>query len=339
MRRLPLRVAIELLSSRVEQLCLFIRECGLEAPPMPQEKDAALATVLDVLGLTGIHSSAGINQTNSKFPNPNSPSAVDDLPSDLPSDVPNSVPLSAPGVANDLISTWAQTSTSPDNTSEKSQSNFTMLSDPHAVSTLPMVLDTEDLDISLAEQYPPTDDHSDNSLANWDWTLEFGTCITPPSPEIHDIGIELPQLPEGPSEGAAEPFEPAVVQTPSSLDNDTRSTEEIEDLIDELSDRMGTLRFGPGGKARFYGPTSTFNLADAPISINTRTHRTLDYLDDTDYDRQVPLSLEEHLLNLYFAWQDPSFHVVDRELFEKGKTAWGGKEETPFYSEALCYAM
>ncbi|KAJ5964198.1 transcriptional regulator family: Fungal Specific TF [Penicillium vulpinum] len=330
-RKLPLRVAIELLSSRVEQLCLFIRQSGLEAPPMPQERDTALAKVLDVLGLTEVHSVAGNNQINSKSSNSNSPSTNNDLPSDAP----NSVPFSVPGITNDLNSAWAQASASPDNTSP--QSNFTMFSDPHAVSTLP-IIDAGDLDIPISEQYQPTGDHSDNSLANWDWTLDFGACITP-STEIHDIGVEQLQLPGEQLERLHEPFEPAVVKPPPSLDNDTRSTEEIEDLIDEISDRMGTLRFDPGGRARFYGPTSTFNLADAPVSISTQTYRTVDYHIDADCDRQVPLSLEEHLLNLYFTWQDPSFHVVDREMFEKGKTGWDGKEETPFYSEALCYAM
>ncbi|KAJ5187666.1 hypothetical protein N7449_010660 [Penicillium cf. viridicatum] len=335
MFRLPLRDAIELLSSRVEQLCLFIRESGLEAPPMPQEKDTALAKVLDLLGLTEAHSAAGNNHTKRKPPNPNYPSTRDDLPSDAPI----YVPFSAAGITNDLNSTWAQASKSPDNRSQNYQSSFAMLSDPHAVSTLPMILDTGDLDISIAEQCQPVDDHSDHSLANWDWTLDFGTCITPPSPDIQDIGVELLQSPGEKFERRPEPFEPAAVQPPPNLNKDTRSTEEIEDLIDELSDRMGTLRFGPGGRARFYGPTSTFNLADAPVSINTQEQRTVDYLDDTEYDREVPIALKEHLLNLYFTWQDPSSHVVDREMFEKGKTAWDGREVTPFYSEALCYAM
>ncbi|KAJ5170248.1 transcriptional regulator family: Fungal Specific TF [Penicillium coprophilum] len=331
-RRLPLRVAIELLSSRVDQLCLFIRQNGLEAPPMPEEKDTALVKVLDILGLTEVHSAAVNNQADKKCSNPNSTSAVQNPLSDTS----NSLLSSAPGITDEIDSTWAQAS--PDSTSQKSQSNITMLSDPHSVSTLPMI-DTENLDISTTQHCPPTDEHSDASLANWDWTLDFGTYITPSSPDIPEQSTELLQPPVEQLERLPEPFEPAVLETPPSLDSDTRSTEEIEDLIDELSDRMGTLRFGPGGKARFYGPTSTFNLADAPVSTNTQTHRSLDYLDDTDWDRQVPLSLEDHLLTLYFTWQDPSFHVVDRELFEKGKTAWYRKAETPFYSEALCYAM
>lgn len=333
MFRLPLRAAVELLSNRVEQLCLFIHESGLEAPPMPQEKHTALAKVLDLLGLTEVHSAAENNHTKNKSPNPDSPSAIDGPPSDAPI----SVPFSAAGIANDLNSTWAQASKSPDPTSQNFLSGSAMLSDTHPVSTLPMTLDTGDLDISIAEQYQPVDGHSDHSLANWDWTLDFGTCITPPSPDIPDIDIEPLQSPGEQFERRPEPF--AAVQTPPNLNNDTRSAEGIEDLIDELSDRMGTLRFGPGGRAHFYGPTSTFNLADAPVSINTQKQGPVDYPKDTEYDRQVPLSLKEHLLNLYFTWQDPSSHVVDREMFEKGKIAWDGMEVTPFYSETLCCAM
>jgi hypothetical protein len=299
---------------------------------MQQEKDTALAKVLDILGLAEVHSAAANKQTNSKPSNPNSPSTVDDPLSDIP----NSLPFSDPSIRNNSNGTLAQASS--DNTSQNSQSGLATLSGPHPVSTLSMI-DTENPVIPITEQYPQTDEHSGTSLANWDWTLDFGTYITPSSPDIQDQRIEPLQPPVEQSEKLPEPLEPAVVQTPPSLDSDTGSTEEIEDLIDELSDRMGTLRFGPGGKARFYGPTSTFNLADAPVSGNKQTHRTVDYLDDTDWDNQVPLSLEEHLLNLYFTWQDPSFHVVDREMFEKGKSARSGKEETPFYSEALCSAM
>jgi hypothetical protein len=37
------------------------------------------------------------------------------------------------------------------------------------------------LDIPITEQYPPTDDHSDNSLTNCDWTLDFGVIHVPKS--------------------------------------------------------------------------------------------------------------------------------------------------------------
>jgi hypothetical protein len=52
--RVPLRVAIELLSSRVDQLCCFIRDNGLQPPPMQEESALALAKVLESLGLARV---------------------------------------------------------------------------------------------------------------------------------------------------------------------------------------------------------------------------------------------------------------------------------------------
>ncbi|KAJ4174630.1 hypothetical protein NW754_005049 [Fusarium falciforme] len=51
-RKLSLRVAIELLSGRIEQLCNFIGENSLEPPPMPKEEQEALIKVLGHLKLT-----------------------------------------------------------------------------------------------------------------------------------------------------------------------------------------------------------------------------------------------------------------------------------------------
>jgi hypothetical protein len=297
---------------------------------MPQEKDTALTKVLEVLGLTKVHST-------SAHPKPDRNSLDFTLGvENLSSSALDSLPLLADHVSiHESNGAWDRTS--PDDMSQASQPSLMQMTDSQAVSTLPMFPETGNVSVSTADHYPPTDDHSDNSLNNWDWTMDFGTCFTPPSPEIPDPDTDVLQLPLKPLDVVPEPFEPlAIVRNPASLDKDTRSPEEIEDLIDELSDRVGTLRFGPGGQSHFYGPTSTFNLADAPVY--TRPHRTFD-CDDVDPDTAVPLALEEHLLNLYFTWQDPSFHVVDREMFEKGKAAWWGKEDTPFYSEALSYAM
>jgi hypothetical protein len=57
-------------------------------------------------------------------------------------------------------------------------------------------------------------------------------------------------------------------------------------------------------------------------------------------NKEVPTEIEDHLMNLYFTWQDPSFHAVDRQMFEDAKLLWCDKgEETSYYSEALRNAM
>ncbi|KAJ5347505.1 transcriptional regulator family: Fungal Specific TF [Penicillium brevicompactum] len=335
-RKLPLRVAIELLSSRVDQLCLFIRANGLVAPPMSQEKDTALMKVLDVLGLTEVHSNSMPTQeqkaSNSQFD-------IANILNNSQDNVPPA-PSADAAVAGEPNGAWAQTS--PDSISQTSQTNLIQVPSPHAVSTLPIFPEVEDLDVSVAGSYPPTNDQPDNplgNLGNWDWTMDFGASLTPPSPEIENLSAEALQIPSKPVEIMPEPYKPPHAQDTATLDKDAKSPEEIEDLIDELSDRVGTLRFGPEGQSYFYGPTSTFNLADDDTPVSDSQPNRISIYNGADFDTAVPTALQDHLLNLYFTWQDPSFHVVDREMFEKGKSADLRKEKTPYYSDALLYAM
>ncbi|KAH8659465.1 fungal-specific transcription factor domain-containing protein, partial [Ilyonectria robusta] len=122
-------------------------------------------------------------------------------------------------------------------------------------------------------------------------------------------------------------------------------TESTEALVDQLSDRIGSLQIGPGGQVRYYGPTSNFNLVEMPAPDNLTVHRTVrndgqEYLDFLGLGKAVPPELEAHLTNLYFTWQDPAFHVVNREMFEAAKATWtDNQEDTPYYSEALLNAI
>ena len=137
-----------------------------------------------------------------------------------------------------------------------------------------------------------------------------------------------------------------VPSCPSLEDDDMSTTETVDELVDQLSDRVGTLHIKPGGHIRFYGSTSNFNLLETPASdVNMNVHRTIrndgtEHLDRLGLNKNVPIELEDHLMNLYFTWQDPSFHAVDRKMFEEAKVIWRDKgEDTAYYSEALRNAM
>ncbi|CAG7923853.1 unnamed protein product [Penicillium olsonii] len=331
-RKLPLRVAIELLSSRVDQLCIFIRANGLEIPSMSPEKDTALTKVLDVLGLTEVHSSS-VPASTQEPDLSGSRMSIEHLISNAMNPGPPAAHAVAASESNGI---WAQTS--PDNMSQTSHASLIQIHSPHDVPTLPLFTEADDLGVSAAEHLVAPEDHPNNLLSNWDWTMDLGTSLTPPSSENQELNTEALQLPLETAE-VTSPFEPPVAQIAAVPDIDIKSTEEIEDLIDELSDRVGTLRFGPEGQSYFYGPTSTFNLADddAPAS-GRRTSRTLNQ-DDMESVISIPAALERHLLSLYFTWQDPSFHVIDREMFEKQRSAYSRGEKTSYYSEALLHAM
>lgn len=180
----------------------------------------------------------------------------------------------------------------------------------------------------------------------WDWDIGLGTYITPNSSDVHclfettspsgTLGTSFEEIPE--------PLSPEPSDNNSTFVEDTSDSEGIDSLTDELSDRVGTLRIGPGGQTHFCGPTSNFNLPNMPISDTFESYRkakhdVLQRLDRLGCNIEIPASLEEHLINLYFSWQNPFFHVVDRRIYEEAKVKWLDMKDTPFYSEALRNAM
>ncbi|KAK7420912.1 hypothetical protein QQX98_002476 [Neonectria punicea] len=114
---------------------------------------------------------------------------------------------------------------------------------------------------------------------------------------------------------------------------------------DDLSDRVGTLQIRPGGHIRFFGSISNFNLLDVASSDLEDVRRTvlndgLFHLRRLGLDKQVPPAVEEHLVNLYFTWQDPSNHIVDRDMYDNARVQrYDPDHDSAYYSEALRNAM
>lgn len=120
--------------------------------------------------------------------------------------------------------------------------------------------------------------------------------------------------------------------------------DKTENLVNELSERIGSLHIEASGRIRYYGPTSTFSLAPVTSPETLVVHRTMtpdsqDVLNRLGLDKPIPRALEEHLTKLYFTWQDPSLHIVHQQAFECARDRWQKKEHSPFYSESLQNAM
>lgn len=110
-------------------------------------------------------------------------------------------------------------------------------------------------------------------------------------------------------------------------DGDGDDSKPKEDsLVDQLSGRMGSLQIADDGQLRFYGPTSNLTiLQNGPLSINaTALHFSDDHwqqiLNQAGVGQHVATELEDHLLKLYFCWEDPSIHVVDERIFWRERT-------------------
>ncbi|KAK5790752.1 hypothetical protein VI817_008039 [Penicillium citrinum] len=325
-RKLPLRIAIELLIARVDQLSGFIHENGLQPPFVPQDKEEALNEILDALGPAKSTSSCEHDRLSN---------TAHDLtlePAKLRTPMR---PPSAP-VNTNLPELQATVACSPDEA----------IPGP----LIPQISNSSPASVHNSDQKQA--DTPESILSNWDLDLAFGGSGASAPADMeqliestsgHDnLGLEV----DGTDVSVDATIAPHASDDDSTLIDEPGTTDDIEGLIDDLSDRVGTLRIGRGGKTHFFGPTSTFNLRDMPHSDNFDSHRRLGAHgfdlhapDRVEADREVPFALEEHLINLYFSWQDPSFHVVDRHLYENAKEKWFAMEDTSLYSEALRNAM
>lgn len=308
--RLPLRVAIELLTCRVDQLRLFIQENGLQLPKMSDDMDDALQKILNTLGMTEPASTfSSLNNPTTKRPSMGKINDYTGLNITTPPDV---VPLEG-------LEDWSLNQQHAIDFPETGQGHHLpglSLSSISQQNGCPVVALENDQSL-LTEKNP-------GSISNlWLFDLDFGTGIT---------AADVPPAIE------AEATELVDSESVSNFTEEPVSTFDIEALVDEISDRIGTIKIDDGGKTRFYGPTSTFNLREIPLLDSCEANDSSPpYLSEPE--GEVPTALERHLLDLYFSWQDPSFHVVDRSIYEEAKAKCNNLEATPFYSEALRNAM
>jgi hypothetical protein len=115
---------------------------------------------------------------------------------------------------------------------------------------------------------------------------------------------------------------------------------------DQLCERMGSLQMAEDGQLRFYGATSNLNiLHNGPLSIRLSRSRRVnetwqEILNTAGVGQFVSPELEDHLLKLYFCWEDPSIHTVDEKLYYRERVRWRqGDCSSAMYSEVLTNAM
>lgn len=121
---------------------------------------------------------------------------------------------------------------------------------------------------------------------------------------------------------------------------------EPDNITSSLSARMGSLQIAEDGQLRYYGPTSNLHLYHAGLHSSSRStirHVATEgkqVLARAGLDHPIAPDVERHLADLYFAWEDPSIHVVDEEIFFLERQKWkSGHTNTPYYSETLNSAM
>ncbi|KAJ5595131.1 uncharacterized protein N7459_001339 [Penicillium hispanicum] len=329
-RKVSLRAATELFSARIDQLCQFIYDQGLQPPPMKPEDEAGMNRVLDTLQIPrGNRKRASLTSQNQQSLSETKPPVVSGVSSvqSPPAASPNGNPRSH-----------------VDTTTPKSSSSQGIIANQQTSSL-------ESWNPFGMVQGAP--DHQD--FVHWGFTLPTAESLetiyasinggsglptnTGLSPDSFQFGMDMAQ-------------QPGVLlgQLPADREHDSDSDEENEaesDVIEQLSNRIGTLKIAGDGHLRFYGATSNLNLVDVSATqqrqrpdARTVRHDGQDILNHLRVGQSVDQTLEDHLLELYFTWQNPSIYVVDKEMYMTARSKWRNEyDDTPFYSEVLTNAM
>ncbi|KAE9573443.1 hypothetical protein CGMCC3_g10266 [Colletotrichum fructicola] len=318
-RKLSLRVAIELLCARVDQLTHFIEKSDLLPPPMQEDDETVLLRVLKNVGL--IHAYPRGENSGSMSTEPDKANSTSVGPDCASSPVAR---------LNDTDRLCIPTTTVNENVTTFDTPQVESL-----ISNLPLewregrkIVSNEQTDsLELDWDWHSSDDLVDivHTRATTNMTVEG---LSVPN-DVHAVP-DKPERTLGPS-----------ISFPTIISGDDSDAESTEELVDRLSERVGSLQIGSDGQIRYYGPTSNFNLVQMPAPDNMTVHRTVrndgqEYLDRLEIGKDVPNDIEDHLVNLYFTWQDPASHVVQREMYQKAKVQWcDHMVDNPYYSEAL----
>ncbi|RVX74851.1 hypothetical protein B0A52_01128 [Exophiala mesophila] len=169
-----------------------------------------------------------------------------------------------------------------------------------------------------------------------------------------------PKLERGPSDGvwqqsldtsadapSYDDVHPSYESSPDQDVNDpSGGNQESEALMDQLSGRIGSLQIAEDGQLRFYGATSNLHiLHNGPMSLSRSNFRSTcedgaALLQSGGVGHLVSEELEDHLLQLYLCWEDPSIHVIDEDIFwRERRNCKATNTISSMYSEVLTNAM
>lgn len=335
---MSLRAATELFSTRIDQLSQFIYNNGLEPPMMKPEDESAMNRVLETLQIPRREVQKKTPEVEKKpFAESQAnvaPSPVQNFPADGTSGASPSLDGQLNQVPGDMPVTSPQhlypnpaffpTDKSPDATTNP----FVLNSGPLNSYSWGFTLPTAE---SLDTLYANLDNGGSNMPAE-------NTSLSPDSLHLSQDIAQQPGV--------------LLEQARCERDYDSDSGEEEEDeaekdVIDQISHRIGTLKIAGDGHLRFYGATSNLNLVDVSATqqrqrpdARTVRHDGQDILNHLRVGQPVDQELEDHLVELYFTWQNPTTYVVDKEMYMTARSKWRNEyDDTPFYSEVLTNAM
>lgn len=117
-------------------------------------------------------------------------------------------------------------------------------------------------------------------------------------------------------------------------------------LVDQITGSLGSLQLAEDGQLRFYGATSNLHLLIRGARKSANRHGLAHasevqvILQAAGVGQMVDTELEEHLIRLYFCWEDPSIHLVQENVFYRERQKCKSDDGTSkLYSEVLVNSM
>ena len=128
--------------------------------------------------------------------------------------------------------------------------------------------------------------------------------------------------------------------------NETSEDEVDSDIAPGLAARLGSLHVATDGRLRFYGTASNYHFLLGSRDLLPQNDHTFPdtkreavlALENAKLDREVPVALEDRLLELFFKWHNPCHVTVARPAFEVAR-AQDRHIQGTFCSQSLIAAM
>ena len=99
------------------------------------------------------------------------------------------------------------------------------------------------------------------------------------------------------------------------------SSQTPRDPLEEITQLTGRLNIGEDGQLRYFGAQSNYHLLHGPLyTLSTRfvdraRQEGLETVARQGKSAEVPQELQDHLLELYWRWQNAWMYMVHRESF------------------------
>jgi hypothetical protein len=134
------------------------------------------------------------------------------------------------------------------------------------------------------------------------------------------------------------------------IDQGNTLTPGLDPDIELLVKRTGSLQFTEHGQLRYFGTTSNVHFLRTAIPFQPQLYQDAlgqtpnAWLEQAGVGHTIPREFEDHLIKLYFTWENPYFNVVDQNAFlnARRQAQFGLSSDSMVascYSELLVNAM